>query len=33
MLAGHDPVLAGKLQDFRQRQSDAARAMALPPAG
>ena len=33
MLAAHDPVLAGRLQDFRQRQSDAARAMALPPAG
>jgi 5-(carboxyamino)imidazole ribonucleotide mutase len=33
MLAGLDPVLAGRLQDFRQRQSEAARAMALPPAG
>jgi 5-(carboxyamino)imidazole ribonucleotide mutase len=33
MLAGHDPVLADRLRDFRQRQSDAARAMALPPAG
>ena len=33
MLAGHDPVLAGRLEDFRRQQSDAARAMALPPAG
>ena len=32
MLALHDPVLQQALHDFRQRQSDAARQMTLPPA-
>jgi 5-(carboxyamino)imidazole ribonucleotide mutase len=31
MLALHNPVLQQALQDFRQRQSDAARQMTLPP--
>jgi 5-(carboxyamino)imidazole ribonucleotide mutase len=31
MLAVHNPVLHQALQDFRQRQSDAARQMTLPP--
>jgi len=32
MLALHNPALQQALQDFRQRQSDAARQMTLPPA-
>ena len=32
MLALHNPTLQQALQDFRQRQSDAARQMTLPPA-
>ena len=32
MLALHKPALQQALQDFRQRQSDAARQMTLPPA-
>lgn len=31
MLALHDPALAGKLQAFRAEQTEAARAMTLPP--
>jgi 5-(carboxyamino)imidazole ribonucleotide mutase len=31
LLALHNPVLHQALQDFRQRQSDAARQMTLPP--
>jgi len=31
MLALHNPALHQALQDFRQRQSDAARQMTLPP--
>ena len=31
MLALHNPALQQALQDFRQRQSDAARQMTLPP--
>ena len=31
MLASRDPVLRGKLDAFRARQTDAARAMTLPP--
>ena len=30
LLANHDPALRQKLDDFRQRQTEAARAMALP---
>jgi len=32
MLALHNPALQQALRDFRQRQSDAARQMTLPPA-
>ena len=32
MLAAHDTDLRRRLQDFRARQSEAARAMTLPPA-
>jgi 5-(carboxyamino)imidazole ribonucleotide mutase len=31
MLAGQDPALRRKLEAFRARQTDAARAMTLPP--
>jgi 5-(carboxyamino)imidazole ribonucleotide mutase len=31
MLAGHDPALRAKLDAFRKRQTEAARAMTLPP--
>ncbi len=31
MLALHDPALAAQLQAFRQQQTEAARAMTLPP--
>ena len=30
LLASGDPALAGKLQDFRQKQTEAARSMQLP---
>lgn len=33
MLASTDPDLRGKLEAFRARQTEAARAMTLPPAG
>jgi 5-(carboxyamino)imidazole ribonucleotide mutase len=33
MLAAGDPALATALQAFRDRQTEAARAMTLPPAG
>lgn len=33
MLAAGDPALAAALQAFRDRQTDAARAMTLPPGG
>jgi 5-(carboxyamino)imidazole ribonucleotide mutase len=33
MLAAGDPALAAALHAFRDRQTDAARAMTLPPAG
>jgi 5-(carboxyamino)imidazole ribonucleotide mutase len=33
MLAGTDPALRAKLEAYRARQTDAARAMTLPPAG
>ncbi len=33
MLAVHDPVLAGKLDAFRSRQSDAVKAVQLPEPG
>jgi 5-(carboxyamino)imidazole ribonucleotide mutase len=32
MLAGNDPALRAKLDQFRARQTEAARAMTLPPA-
>jgi 5-(carboxyamino)imidazole ribonucleotide mutase len=32
MLAADNPALLGQLQDFRGRQTDAARNMSLPPA-
>ena len=32
MLATHDPALRARLEAFRQRQTDAARATVLPPA-
>ena len=32
MLAGADPALRARLDAFRARQTDAARAMTLPPA-
>jgi 5-(carboxyamino)imidazole ribonucleotide mutase len=32
LLANEDSALRGKLQDFRDRQTAAARAMTLPPA-
>jgi 5-(carboxyamino)imidazole ribonucleotide mutase len=32
MLAAHDAQLRAKLDAFRVRQTEAARAMALPPA-
>jgi 5-(carboxyamino)imidazole ribonucleotide mutase len=32
MLAHHDPVLHQKLEDFRSRQTEVARAMTVPPA-
>jgi 5-(carboxyamino)imidazole ribonucleotide mutase len=32
MLAAGDPALAAALQGFRDRQTEAARAMTLPPA-
>lgn len=32
MLAHHDPVLRQKLEDFRTRQTEVARAMTVPPA-
>jgi len=32
MLAAHNPGLHRRLEDFRARQSEAARAMTLPPA-
>ena len=32
ILAGSDPALAAKLQDYRARQTATARAMTLPPA-
>jgi 5-(carboxyamino)imidazole ribonucleotide mutase len=32
MLAGHDAALLERLEAFRSRQTDAARAMTLPPA-
>lgn len=32
MLAHHDPVLRQKLEDFRSRQTEVARAMTVPPA-
>jgi 5-(carboxyamino)imidazole ribonucleotide mutase len=31
MLAGHDPALRKKLDAYRTRQTEAARAMSLPP--
>jgi 5-(carboxyamino)imidazole ribonucleotide mutase len=31
MLANHDPVLRQKLEAFRTEQTEAARAMTLPP--
>ncbi|MCE3272723.1 MAG: 5-(carboxyamino)imidazole ribonucleotide mutase [Ramlibacter sp.] len=31
MLANHDPALRARLEAFRARQTDAARAMTLPP--
>ncbi|MCC2675223.1 MAG: 5-(carboxyamino)imidazole ribonucleotide mutase [Ramlibacter sp.] len=31
MLAGHDPALRAKLDAFRKRQTEAARAMTVPP--
>ena len=31
MLANHDAALRQKLQDFRARQTEAARQMTLPP--
>jgi len=33
MLAHHDPALRARLEDFRRRQTEAARATILPPAG
>jgi 5-(carboxyamino)imidazole ribonucleotide mutase len=33
LLALHDPALAERLRAFRARQTEAARAMTLPPAG
>jgi 5-(carboxyamino)imidazole ribonucleotide mutase len=33
MLATHDAALQAKLQAFRRQQTEAARAMTLPPAG
>ena len=33
MLANEDPALRLKLDDFRRQQTEAARAMQLPPAG
>jgi 5-(carboxyamino)imidazole ribonucleotide mutase len=32
MLATHDAALRARLEAFRQRQTDAARATVLPPA-
>ena len=29
----HDPALRARLEDFRRRQTEAARATTLPPAG
>ncbi|MFN3298133.1 AIR carboxylase family protein, partial [Caldimonas sp.] len=33
LLANENPALREKLLDFRARQTEAARAMTLPPAG
>ena len=33
LLANHDPALRARLEDFRRRQTEAARATTLPPAG
>jgi len=33
MLANHDAVLRGKLQNYRAEQTEMARAMVLPPVG
>ncbi len=33
LLANHDPALRARLEDFRRRQTEAAAATTLPPAG
>lgn len=33
MLANHDPALRARLEDFRRRQTEVARATTLPPPG